>query len=491
MRKLRRLLLKLLGFGLLLLIGILLFNTFTFPSKQLEVEAHSPRAVPQNLIEHLQEAVRIPTISDPSQMDSSVFYQFNDWLKISFPLVDSLLAHQVVNEFSHLYHWQGKDTNLEPILLMAHLDVVPIEEETKDQWKEAPFAGLIKDGNLWGRGTLDDKLNVVGILEAVELMLEHRYRPERSVYLAFGHDEEIGGRSGAVAMAKILEAQGLQFAFALDEGMIILEKAFPDLEAPAALIGIAEKGYASIELFADVGQGGHSSMPPPGGTAIGLLSKAIADLEANPFEASIDGIAGMTFDHIGPELPFVQKMVFANRWLFGGIIKGQLSKAKTTNALIRTTTAPTIINAGVKDNVLPSQASAVINFRIVPGEDVTSVIEKIKLVIDEERIDVRPMDQLFSSNPSKISPAEGFGFNILATTIKENFPETMIAPTLVIAGTDSRHYGAVCDNIYRFMPVQLKNSDLASIHGINEKISVEAYEKLVQFYMRLLENGTR
>ncbi|NNE28973.1 MAG: M20/M25/M40 family metallo-hydrolase, partial [Saprospiraceae bacterium] len=421
-------------------------------------------------------------------LDTVAFAEFNDFLVQNFPLVDSLLEHETINEFSHVFEWKGKDESLEPILLIAHLDVVPIATETA--WHEPPFSGKVKEGYLWGRGSLDDKLNVVGILEAVEWMLENQYHPQRSVYLAFGHDEEIGGAKGAQAMAAKFLEEGLRFSYVLDEGMIILEEAFPGLEPPVAFIGLAEKGYTSMKLVVDVGEGGHSSMPPAM-TAIGALGKAIADLEADPFEGSVDGIAGMTFDYIGPELPFLQKVVFANRWLFEGLLKRQLSKAKTTNALIRTTTAPTIIHGGVKDNVLPSTAEATINFRIKPGETIETVTERVNKVIDNPRVKVDLMDQVFSSDPSKVSPVESFGFNTLQHTIQEIFPEVVVSPTLVIAGTDSRHYEPVSDHIYRFMPVQLKTEDLSRIHGSNERIHIDQYRKLVKFYIRLLENSTR
>jgi len=490
MRKLKRLLSQLLLFSFLIILAIVLFNTVTNTSQQIEVAEYSAPSIPAGVEKNLQAAIQIPTISDPELMDSSNFIKFNNLLNSQFPLVDSILHHETISSFSHIYHWQGKDESLEPILLLAHLDVVPIEESTKQDWKQAPFSGKIENDIIWGRGALDDKLNVIGILEAAEVMLEKQYTPMRSVYFAFGHDEEVGGTNGAQKIAQHFKAKGIEFAYVIDEGMIVLENAMPGVSNPVGLIGISEKGYASITITADLGEGGHSSMPPPE-TAIGVLSNAITALQDHPFPASLDGVPSQTFGFTSPEMSFGYKMIFSNQWLFKGLLKKILSGKKTTNALIRTTTAPTIISGGTKDNVLPSKAEATINFRIKPGETSETVMNRIAEVVDDERISISMKKFNFSSDPSPISSVDGFGFTTIQKTIQELFPEAIVAPAMVIAGTDSRFYSEVSKNIYRFMPVQLTNEDLPSIHGINEKIHVDAYRKLIQFYMRLIENSSR
>ncbi len=278
--------------------------------------------------------------------------------------------------------------------------------------------------------------------------------------------------------------------YILDEGSVVVQNALNGLESPAALIGISEKGYVSLDLKVKLEQGGHSSMPPKT-TAIGVLSHALSALDENPFPAKVDGPVGTMLNFLGPEMKFPFKTIFANRWLFGGILENQLANGTASNALIRTTTAPTIIQAGVKDNVLPSEANATINFRIIPGETPESVLSDVKDLIDDERVTVSLNDPNFAQAPGKLSPTDGFGFNVLSNTIREIFPETVVAPSLVIAATDARHYEACSDAIYRFMPVSLKKEELGMIHGINEKISVTSYEKLIQFYIRLLQNSTR
>jgi len=490
MRKLKRLLKRLLLFSLFIILAIVLFNTFTNNTHQIDVPAYSAPNIPQGVETKLQAAIQIPTISTVENLDSSAFTKFNDLLQTQFPLVDSILEHEIISDFSHIYHWRGKDESLAPILLLAHLDVVPIEASTKADWKVEPFSGKIENDFIWGRGSLDDKLNVIGILEAAEVMLEKQYIPMRSVYFAFGHDEEIGGKNGAQKMAQHFKNKGIEFAYVMDEGMIVLENAMPGVNNPVGLIGVSEKGYASITITADLGEGGHSSMPPPE-TAIGVLSKAIATLQDNPFPASLEGVPSQTFDFTSPEMSFGYKMIFSNQWLFKGLLKKILSGKKTTNALIRTTTAPTIISGGTKDNVLPSKAEATINFRIKPGETSETVIERLNDIIDDDRVTPSMKKFNFSSEPSPISPVDGFGFTTIQKTIQELFPESIVAPAMVIAGTDARFYSDVSKNIYRFMPVQLTNEDLPSIHGINEKIHVDAYRKLVQFYMRLIENSSR
>ncbi len=490
MRKLKRLLLRLLLFTLLILVVIVAFKTLTFNSKQIETEPYQAALVPEDVVSHLQSAIKIPTISNSNQTDSSAFNNFNTFLESTFPLVDSILDHKIINDFSHVYFWKGKDETLDPILLIAHLDVVPVEKESRKAWKQAPYSGDLVDGFIWGRGALDDKLNVVGILESAELLLEQQYLPTRSIYFAFGHDEEIGGKNGAVAIANYFSKQNIHFSYVLDEGSVIVEDALKGLETPAALIGISEKGYVSLDLKVKLEEGGHSSMPPSV-TAIGTLGGAIANLEADPFPAKIEGPVGTMLDFLGPEMSFPYNCIFANRWLFGGILESQLSASTASNAMIRTTTAPTILSAGIKDNVLPSEARGTINFRIIPGDTPESVMERVKSVIDNENVIVSFTDKDFAQAPGKLAPTDGFGFNVLSTTIKELFPETTVAPSLVIAATDARHYESCSDAIYRFMPVQLKKEDLSMIHGINEKIGLSSYHKLIQFYIRLIQNSTR
>lgn len=373
---------------------------------------------------------------------------------------------------------------------MGHLDVVPVEGKSEHQWTEQPFSGKVQDGYIWGRGALDDKSSVFGILEAVELLLQKNYAPERTVYLAFGHDEEVSGINGAIRIAAWLQQQGVQAEYVLDEGLVVLEQALPGLEQPLAMIGVAEKGYTTLRLTAKLPEGGHSSMPPQG-TAIGILSQALVTLENEPFPAKIDGATAGLLRYAGPETWLPYKVLFANLWLTGGVLMGQLGKEPAANAIIRTTTAPTMLQGGVRENVLPTEATAVINFRILPGETVESVRAYVQETIDNERITVEIMQEEFSSNPSPISATNTFGFEVLQRSMQEVFPDVVVAPALVVGATDSRHYSQLTNNIYRFMPVQLTKADLKRIHGIDERISVEQYKQMIRFYRQLILNSCK
>ena len=322
------------------------------------------------------------------------------------------------------------------------------------------------------------------------MLLETDYVPERTIYIAFGHDEEVSGLNGAQAIAKKFAQQKIEFEFVLDEGSIIVENAVTGLPKPLALIGVAEKGYTTMTLTANLEDGGHSSMPPAE-TAVGVLSKAIYALQEHPFPAKIDGAVENMFDHIGPEMGTFNKVLFANLWLTEGLILGQFSKSPQSSAMIRTTTAPTMLRGGIKDNVLPTKASAKVNFRILPGETVETVTDYVRKTINDDRVIVVPSEGQLSQNPSVISSTESFGFQIIQTTIQQLHPEVVVAPSLVIAATDSRHYTGLSDHVYRFQPIQIEKSETKRFHGIDEQLSVEGYKDMIRFYHQLILNAGR
>ncbi len=475
--------------ALLIVIAIVIIKTVSFASKQIDVEALEKIEITDKPIQRLAGAVQIPTISTRAALpDSSAFLQLHEYLDKEFVFVDSILDKYAINEYSLVYKWPGKNARLKPICLMGHLDVVPVEDLSLDKWKEAPFSGKIKDGFIWGRGTMDDKVSVLGILEAVELLLKEGYQPERSIYLAFGHDEESSGINGAKEIAAHFEAEKIQFEYVMDEGTVILEEAMAGLNPPLAMIGISEKGYCTLTLNAQLEQGGHSSMPPQE-TAIGILSRALAKLEAKPFPPQLDGPASAMFEYVGPEMELPNKAIFANMWLLDGVLKSEMSKSPSSNAMMRTTTALTMLRAGLKENVLPSKATAKINFRIAPGDDVDFVVNYVRKIIDDPRIVVVPPEII--ENPTPVSDVESFGFKVIHRTIKEIFPKTVVAPSLVIAATDSRFYTHVSDNIFRFVPLQIEREDLSRLHGINERINIEAYKESIRFYRQLILNSCR
>ncbi|RPI96521.1 MAG: M20/M25/M40 family metallo-hydrolase, partial [Spirochaetales bacterium] len=395
------------------------------------------------------------------------------------------LTREIISKYSLLYTWEGTDPNRKPILLLGHIDVVPVESGTEKDWTHPPFSGAIADGYVWGRGTLDIKLNVMGILEAVEHLLAAGFRPRQTIYLAFGHDEEVGGRNGAKKIAALLKEREVSPDYTLDEGGCVIEGAIAGLSAPAALIGIAEKGYLSLE-FSVEGEGGHSSMPPRQ-TAAGILCAAIAKLEKNQFPTRIEGAALQMFRFLGPEMSFTNRLILGNMWLLGGVLKSQLLKSSTMAAAIRTTTAPTMLQGSVKENILPMMATAVVNYRILPGDTMESVIKRAEKIISDSRVKIHALEG--GSDPSPVSDTESASFSTLQKTIHQLFPGAIVSPYLVLGATDSRYYTGVSVNVYRFTPLSLKNEDLKRMHGTNERISVANYEQVVQFFIQLIKNS--
>ncbi|MBO6759790.1 MAG: M20 family peptidase [Roseivirga sp.] len=484
MKKVALLLLSL----VVLLVAYVLIQTFTFKSQQLEVAVIDKLQIEDNSITNLQTALRLRTISfeDPAEFDSSQFHLFNTFLKDEYPLSDSLLNHRIFNEFSHLYEWRGSNTELKPIVLMGHIDVVPIA--SPDKWSVEPFGAEIKDGKIWGRGTIDDKFSVIGIMEAVEMLLKEDFQPERTIYLAFGHDEEVGGDFGAVAMVEHLKSKGIEAEYVLDEGYAITQKLIPGIDTDVAMIGIAEKGSTTIEFTVDM-EGGHSSQPSPE-TAIDVLAKAVSRLKEEPMEATLSEAMQGFMNQLGPEMGFVNKMAFANKSLFKPIIIATYEGASNAgNALIRTTTAPTIFEAGIKENVIPTTARALVNFRIIPGQTAEDVMEHCLAVMDDERVKAKFYG--FNTNPSPVSPMDSWGYETINRSIKQVFEATFTAPNLVIAATDSRHFSPISKNIYRFVPYHINEQNINTFHGIDEHILVEDYKNAIRFYRQLILNSNQ
>jgi len=472
---------------ILVVAGILAYRTMQFTSLQVHPPQVKLPPVRPEAFAQLAQAVRLPTISHAAahRMDTSAFRAFHDFLATAYPLADSVLEKTFINQFSVLYTWKGRNPQLPPMLLLAHLDVVPADSANLNAWAVPPFSGQIDDQFIWGRGTLDDKSNIIAHLEAIELLLAENFTPERNILLAYGHDEEIGGRHGAKAIAALLEKQNIRPALALDEGMILADGVIPGSQRPVALIGVSEKGFLSLELSVNL-QSGHSSMPHES-TTIGALSGAITRLRAQPFPARLSAPLEGFIAYLGPELPFPQKLLFANRWLFEKLIIKAYEKSAPGNAMVRTTTAPTLFRSGGKDNVLPARGRAVVNFRILPGDTKADVIKRVKTVIADERIAVRPTDA-FGSDPSPVADIQAPAFELLATTTRQVFPEAVVAPSLVIGATDARHYTGIAANVYRYMPVILNETDLGRFHGIDERVSKENFTRCIQFYYLFLKN---
>ncbi len=470
---------------LLILIGLVLIRTLMFGKKFSVIpDEPIPAIQSERLANNLSAAVQCQTISyaEGTIPDGKTLKQLQQLLRKNYPLVHKHLSLEIVNEYGLLYTWQGSQPELKPVLFSAHQDVVPVDPATLKEWSKEPFGGEIADGFVWGRGTLDMKCQLVGVLDAVESLLAEGHTPARTVYLAFGHDEEVGGPQGAGHIAALLNTRGVHLAALWDEGINILEGALPGIPGPVGLVGVAEKGYLTVEFEVE-GKPGHASTPPQQ-TAIGILAAALAKLEAHPLPADL-GIIRNMMRSVATMLPFSLRMAFANLWLFGKVVENKLSAEEQTNAAIRTTTAVTVISGGVKDNILPHQATAKVNFRIYPGQTVEDVLTHIKKVIADERVHFQPVP-LACWNPIAASPTDTSFYTHLQAAIQNTFNQVPVAPFMMVAATDSRHYAPICDAIYRFSPYTATSAELKRIHGIDERISLAALEKMLAFYIRLM-----
>jgi carboxypeptidase PM20D1 len=471
-----------------ILAGVLLFNVAIHSSRQIQVAA-VPR-VPvdeQAAAARLGEAIRFQTISNFLSPDSSAdaLRGLQAHIAKSFPAFHAAAKREVVATYSLLYTWEGADPKAAPIALLAHQDVVPVAPGTAKDWQQPPFDGVIADGFIWGRGSWDDKGNLYSMLEAAEQMSRAGFRPKRTIYFAFGHDEEVGGTRGARAIAALLASRGVRLDFVLDEGLLITDGLIKGLDKPAALIGVAEKGYATLVLTAHATPG-HSSMPPRD-TAIGMMSAALARLEDNRLPTQARGAVAEMFDTLAPEMNGFNRVVLSNLWLFKPLLLREFEKTSPTEATIRTTTALTIFNAGDKDNVLPGNAEATVNFRLIPGDTQTSVTDHIRRTIANDRISIEPFPG--NADPPPVTATSAEPFRALNRTIREIFPDVIVAPGLMVATTDSRHYTGITDTILRFSPVRANEDDLKRFHGTNERLSIEGYADMIRFYRRLIENA--
>ena len=481
--------LKPLAMALALLVAVLLTNVWRLPAPHRAAPLPPLTGIDEAVVaKRLAGAVRIPTISygEAAKNDPKPLARFADYLRASYPRVHATLRRERLAGHSLLFTWTGRDTTAKPILLMAHMDVVPVEPGTETLWEHPPFAGIIADGFVWGRGALDDKGSLMAQLEAIESLLAAGYQPARSIYLALGHDEEIGGKNGALQVAAVLKSRGLSFEFALDEGGSITEGIVAGVQAPVATIMAAEKGYVSFRLTTR-DAGGHSSRPPPQ-TAVGRLARAVARVQDAPLPTRLESPVTDMLHRLAPEMPFVQRLAIANRWLFGPLLRSRLADTPITNAMVRTTTAPTMFHAGIKDNVLPSEANAVINFRLLPGDSVQGVEDHLRRVIDDEGVEIA-RDASFADEPSPVADTDSPSFALIAKTVAEVFPDVTITTGLVIGATDLRNYAGLYEHRYNFAPFRIRADDLQRIHGHNERLNVSDYARGIEFYRRLLRNA--
>ncbi|MBX7187278.1 MAG: M20/M25/M40 family metallo-hydrolase [Vicinamibacteria bacterium] len=453
-----------------------------------ESDALAPRvsfeADPVKATAHLREAIRIRTISAG---DPAAFAAFHAFLQREYPLTHRALSRETVGGSSLVYRWPGRDPRTAPILLMGHMDVVPIAPGTEASWRTPPFEAAVEGDWLYGRGAIDDKPGIIAIMEAVEALLSSGFAPDRTVILQFGHDEETGGERGAKAIVEKLSAEGVRPALVLDEGAALVSGRAIGAGPLVAAVGVAEKGAVSLTLSVR-GSGGHASTPPPL-THIGRLARAISVLEANPFPARLDGVPEAMLERALPYLPLGHRLVLGNLWLTRPLVTRRLLAKPLTAAMLRTTLAPTVFTAGDRDNVLPSLATAVLNLRIRPGETVTSVTGRVRTLIADPEISISQLGP--SWDPAPASSIDGDAFRLIRTTIQETLGEAPppVLPFLVMGRTDALYWARRSVPTYRFSPFPMEDDVAQRAHGTNERISIQGFVRGIGFYARLIRSA--
>lgn len=472
--------------ALVVLVAVLAYRTFTFsPPSAVDLSAVTLAPAPAfdeaRAAEHLSQAVRIRTVTnqDAASNDITQWDALHAWLSQAYPATHGALTRETVAGKTLIYTWQGSDKALNPIVLMAHQDVVPVAEGTESAWKHPPFDGVVADGAVWGRGSVDDKGSLVSLMEATEALVTSGFKPKRSIILVFGHDEE-SGQSGSMAAAAALKARGVQAEFVLDEGLVTVAD-FSLLNGPAAFVGIAEKGYGTLRLEAKAA-GGHSSMPPPR-TAVQILAEAVLAIADNPDPASLAGPGAQTIRAVAPHASLLTRMAIANEWLFGRLLIAEMSKTPAGAAMLHTTTAPTMLSGSPKENVLPQTATAAINYRILPGQTPADVMARARNSIGDLPVDLSWIGE--PKTPSPVSSTTSEAWKWIAALASEN-GSVPVAPSLVLGSTDSYHLAPVAKDVYRYQPIVLTLAETAMIHGTDEHMTLDNLKRLIAFYARLM-----
>ena len=482
-----------LGAGLILLIGVVVVRTLNYggaPQNVPEIVLpETPAFDADSIAERLGEAIRFKTVTvaagDPRVGQEGPWLALQTWMQDTYPAFHSAASKETIpGGYSLLFTWTGSDAALDPILLMAHQDVVPVNIGTESDWDAPPFSGAIQDGYVYGRGAIDDKGSMVGLLEALDALAREGFQPKRTVLLMLGHDEEVSG-SGASAGVALLKSRGVSPIMALDEGFMAVENN-PLTGGTVAFVGVAEKGYVTFNLTVTA-EGGHSSTPPRNSATV-RLSRALVALDENQMSADLSYplVSGL-FKATGGEMPFVQRMAFANQWLFGGYLKDVLGATPTANAMIRTTTAPTMLTGSAKENVLAQRATAIINFRIHPKDSEDDILAHIKDVTrDIEGLEVTyGRTGIRGAGASPVSPMDNLAFGVLYAVAADS-SQAPVAPGLVLGATDGRYATAITDSVYRFMPAVMSTEDLTGFHGTNERLTVENMGRLAKGYAQII-----
>ncbi|MFA7262906.1 MAG: M20 family peptidase [Caulobacter sp.] len=470
-----------------LLGGVVAYRTATFkPATQIDpnaVKIAAATPVDQaGAALHLSQAIQILTVShqNKAENDWAEWDKLHAWLATTYPAAHAAMTREILPNKALVYTWQGSDPSLAPIILMGHQDVVPVTAGTEGDWKHAPFGGEIAEGAVWGRGSVDDKGTLVMMFEAAEALAAKGFKPKRTVIFVSGQDEEAGG-TGAQAAAALLKSRGTKALFVLDEGMAVVRD-FPMVGRPVAVIGLGEKGYATLKIVAPA-TGGHSSAPPKA-TGVETLSRAVLAITSHPFPMKFEGPGADMIRAIAPYAGGMVKVAAANSWLFGPVLVGELGKSPASAATLHTTIAPTMLKGSPKENVLPQDATAWINYRIAPGQTADQVMARAREVT--KGLDVRlSWEGGRAIDPSPVSSTTSEGWKILAALASDG-GAVPVAPGLVTAGTDSRYMTGVARDVYRFAPMHASLNEFGMIHGTNEHMTLENLQRMTNFYTRLI-----
>lgn len=463
-------------FLLIILTRALLFRPRKHPKLSNEKISFDHQAA----VDALQKLIQCKTVSnvDPALEDDAEFEKMISLLPALYPRVYDICSIRRLPDRGLLFRWPGRHDTA-PTVLMAHYDVVPVDEA---KWDKPPFAGIIEDGHLWGRGTLDTKATFNGILSAANHLISKGFRPENDIYFAFSGGEEVNGK-GAANIVDYFAERHIEPALVVDEGGAVVENVFPGVKVPCGLIGIAEKGMMNAQ-FKVLSSGGHASAPGKH-TPVGVLSKACTRIESHPFKMHLTKPVREMFDTLGRRSTFAYRLIFANLWCFGWIIDllGRTSGGEM-NALVRTTVAFTQMEGSTARNVIPPEAKMVANMRLNPADSVGTAVEYLHKVVKNENVEISVLE---SFEPSRISETDCPAWDTVAAAVAETWPGCVVAPYLMVQCSDSRHYGRICDHVYRFSAMDMTAEERRSIHGNNEKIRLESIGKAVEFYIRLIQ----
>ena len=471
------------GVALLLLAMVVIVRTLLFTVKQTDSREYESFDIETDkAVNDLAEMIKCKTVSsvNKSEEDEAEFDKFKELLPKLFPNIHRECALETVGNRGLLYHLKGKSSD-SPTVLMAHFDVVSVDEAN---WEKPPFDAVLEDGVLWGRGALDTKATLNGAMQALEKLLNEGFVPKNDIYLAFAGDEEVNG-SGAPMIVDIFEKRGITPGVVVDEGGAVVQKVFPGVSEPCALIGIGEKGMLNLE-FSYSGNGGHASSPKPH-TPVGILSAACVRVEGHPFKFRITKPAKEMFNVLARHSSFAYRMIFANLWLFKGVLNIICKKSGgELNALMRTTCAFTQMEGSKGMNVIPPNAKMVANLRLLEGDTTESAIQYISKAVDNKEVRITKINGM---NPSRVSSIECEAWERVTNAVSGTWQDAIVSPYLMVACSDSRHWGRLSDRVYRFSAMAMTNEERATIHGNNERITVGAIEKTVEFYLRLISNS--